>query len=98
MPFGFIAFKALNSLVFQSFDFERTWGKLFQKHVARSKFDIYVYIIWHLIVKTICQHIVFVEQLEENKNTVSFLFKKKGMYWTLIYKIVCTLNKQLAHI
>ena len=80
----FYCFQTLNSLTFQSFDFERTWWKLFQKHVVRTKFDIYVYIIWHLIVKTICQHIIVVEQLEENENTISFLFKKKGMYWTLI--------------
>jgi hypothetical protein len=31
---------------FQSFDFERTWWRLFQKHVVRSKFDIYVLLNW----------------------------------------------------
>jgi hypothetical protein len=29
---------------FQSFDFERTWWRFFQKRVVRTKFDIYVFI------------------------------------------------------
>jgi len=41
---GFIAPKTLNFLAFQSFDFESTWWKLFQKRVVRTKFDIYVFI------------------------------------------------------
>ena len=36
--------KLLNYLAFQSFDFERTWWRLFQKDVVRTKFDIYVFI------------------------------------------------------
>ena len=32
-------------LAFQSFDFDRTWWRLFQKRVVRTKFDIYVFII-----------------------------------------------------
>jgi hypothetical protein len=32
-------------LAFQSFDFVRTWWRLFQKRVVRTKFDIYVFII-----------------------------------------------------
>ena len=28
---------------FQHFDFERTWWRLFQKRVVRTKFDIYVF-------------------------------------------------------
>jgi hypothetical protein len=43
-PFGFIAPKSLNDLAFQSFDFENTWWRLFQKHVVRTKLDIYVFI------------------------------------------------------
>jgi len=42
-PFGFIAPKTLNYLAFPSFDFERTWWRLFQKRVVRTKFDIYVF-------------------------------------------------------
>jgi hypothetical protein len=34
----------LNYLAFQSFDFERTWWRLFQKWTVRTKFDIYVFI------------------------------------------------------
>jgi len=44
-PFGFIGHKALNYLAFQSFDFERTWWRLFQKRVVRTKYDIYVFIL-----------------------------------------------------
>ena len=36
--------KTLNYLAFQSFDFERTRWRLFQKRVVRTKFDIYVII------------------------------------------------------
>jgi hypothetical protein len=32
-------------LAFQSFDFVRTWWRLFQKRVVCTKFDIYVFII-----------------------------------------------------
>ena len=39
-----IAPKALHYLAFQSFYFERTWWRLFQKCVVRTKFDIYVFI------------------------------------------------------
>jgi hypothetical protein len=44
IPFGFIAPKTLIYLAFQSFDFGRTWWRLFQKRVVRTKSDIYVFI------------------------------------------------------
>jgi hypothetical protein len=44
-PFGFIAPKTWNYLVFQSFDFERTWWWLFQKGVVRAKSIIYVFLL-----------------------------------------------------
>ena len=44
MPFVFIAPKTLNYSVFQSFDFERTLWRLFQKHAVYTKLDIYVFI------------------------------------------------------
>jgi hypothetical protein len=34
----------MNYLAFQSFDFERTWWRSFQKRFVRTKFDIYVFI------------------------------------------------------
>jgi hypothetical protein len=39
-----IALKTLNYLAFQSFDFEHTWWRLFQKCVVHIKFDICVFI------------------------------------------------------
>ena len=36
--------KLLNYLAFQPPDLERTWWRLFQKRVVRTKFDIYVFI------------------------------------------------------
>ena len=43
--FGFPAPKRLLSyLAFQSFDFEGTWWRLFQKRVVRTKLDIYVFV------------------------------------------------------
>jgi hypothetical protein len=44
-PFGFIAPKSLNYLVFESFDFERTWWGLIRRRVVRTKFAIYIFII-----------------------------------------------------
>jgi hypothetical protein len=44
MPFGFIVLKIFNYLAFQSFDFERTWWKLFQKRTIGTNVDIYVFI------------------------------------------------------
>ena len=40
----FFAPKTLNYLVFQSFDFQRTWWRLVQKRVVCTKFDILVFI------------------------------------------------------
>jgi len=36
----------INYLTFLNFEFERTWWWLFHKSVARTKFDIYVFILW----------------------------------------------------
>ena len=44
-PFDLIAPKTLNYLTFQSFDFECTWWRLFQKRSVRTKFDIYTFIV-----------------------------------------------------
>jgi hypothetical protein len=43
--FGFIAPKALNFLAFQSFDFECTWWRLFQKCVVHTKS---MFLIYHI--------------------------------------------------
>ena len=52
MLFGFIAPKTFNYLVFQSFDFERTWLSLFQNRVVRTKLDIYIFITIYLFSAT----------------------------------------------
>jgi hypothetical protein len=44
-PFGFIAPKTLNYLVFESFDFERTWWGLSWRCVVHTKFVIYILIM-----------------------------------------------------
>ena len=41
--FGFFAPTILNYLAFQFFDFECSLWTLFQKHVVRTTFDIYVF-------------------------------------------------------
>jgi hypothetical protein len=41
-PLVYLLAKLLNYLAFQPFDFERTWWRLFQKRIVRTKFDIYV--------------------------------------------------------
>jgi len=48
LHFCWTSFESLNYMAFQSLDFERTWLKLFQKRVMRTKFDIYVFISWCL--------------------------------------------------
>ena len=61
---GFCCFstKFFNYLTFQSFDFERTRWRLFQKRVVRTKFDIYVCIIsacsteWEIVEKYWSSH------------------------------------------
>ena len=45
MSFGFIARKNFNYFAFQFCYFERTWWRLFQKRVVRTKLDIYDVII-----------------------------------------------------
>jgi hypothetical protein len=40
--FCFIVSKTLNYLAFQSFDFELTWWRFFQKDVVRTNCDFYV--------------------------------------------------------
>jgi hypothetical protein len=42
--YTFIAPKTLSYFAFQSFDFERTWWRFFQKRVLRTNLDIYVLI------------------------------------------------------
>jgi hypothetical protein len=44
--FGFIAPKTLNYL---TFDFERTWWRLFQKRAVRTLFDIYLFVLKQFI-------------------------------------------------
>jgi hypothetical protein len=36
---------AIKTFNYLAFDFERTWWKLLQERVVRTKFDIYVFII-----------------------------------------------------
>jgi hypothetical protein len=55
--FGFIAPKILNYLAFKSFDFERTWWRLFQKCVVHTKFDIYT-LQWYILI-TVCHWLHF---------------------------------------
>ena len=40
----FIYSRSMIQLAYQSFDFDRTRCRLFQKRVVRTKFDIYIYI------------------------------------------------------
>ena len=55
MSFGFIVPKTLNYLTFQSFCFESTWRKLFQKHVVRTRLEIYV--LFHAMKRKVEQEI-----------------------------------------
>jgi hypothetical protein len=47
-----------NYLSYQSFAFERTWWRLFQKHVMRIKVDIYIFIDQDINMQT-GLHIIF---------------------------------------
>jgi hypothetical protein len=48
IPFGFIVPKTLDYLAFQSFYFERTRRRSFQKRVVRTKFDIYLCFYYYI--------------------------------------------------
>ena len=53
----------LEYLVFQSFDFERTLWRLFQKRVVSTKLDIHVFILWNLIYNSLHVNIlVFIKK------------------------------------
>ena len=43
-PFDFITPKTLNYSTFQSFEFERTWWRLFHNRAVWAEFDTYVFI------------------------------------------------------
>ena len=47
-------------LAFQSFYFERTWWRLFQKLVVRTKFDIYVFMIQTYIQRPLTLLVVLI--------------------------------------
>jgi len=54
---GFIAPKDLKKIYFMAFlyfNFERTWWRLLQKPVARTKLDIYVFITSKCLIKCVC--------------------------------------------
>jgi len=53
----------LNYFPFQSFDVERTWWRLFQKRLVRTKFDIYVFA--HLMLNNYLDHVYFVMNIHE---------------------------------
>jgi len=43
-PLACLLLNTLNYLIFQSFDYERTFWRLYQKRIARTEFYIYVFI------------------------------------------------------
>jgi hypothetical protein len=45
-PFGFIVSETLNYVSFQSLDIDLTWLRLFQKRIACTKSDIYIFIFY----------------------------------------------------
>ena len=51
-------------MAFQSFDFERTWWRLFQKRIMRTKFDISVFIIFHAFYVR-CKYLVEIPYYNE---------------------------------
>jgi hypothetical protein len=67
--FGFIAPKIFNYMAFQSFDFERTWWRLFQKYVVGIKFDIYFFVSAFLLV--VLQLYICFLQITMNTNEYS---------------------------
>jgi hypothetical protein len=81
-------------LTFQSFDIECTWGRpLFQKHVVRNKFDIYVFIkhnsetIFNFEPKSTCQyHLSLSVRRKCTKKNPRFrvIWNNVGIVWILI--------------
>ena len=73
--------KTLNYLAFKSFDFERTWWRLFQKRIVYTKFDIYVFInatfVWSFLVQSNCRFIV----LFGDSNLHRSVWESRGSTW-----------------
>jgi hypothetical protein len=96
-PFDFIAPKTY--LAFQSFDFERTWCRLFQKRVVRTKFDIFVFILTN---NTPCRYTLwpcdmhpYNESIDCNKKTKIYIGMGKNI---LIHNRPPTVNNSLLFI
>ena len=88
--FSFIALKTLNYLTFQSFDFECTWWRLFQKHVVRIKFDIYVLLDARSRLKSHLVHIKAI--LLMGKGTLTYF---SNLYKRTINRLKTNINIHL---
>ena len=109
MTFSCIAPKALNSLTFQSFDFERTWWRLFQKRVVCTKFEIYVLLIvlqlyygvskLYELISNLCWHCSISDEYQQQ-----LCIKLKHVNWIIafirntfrLFLFISLFNKQLC--
>jgi len=76
---GFIASKTLNFLVFQSFDFVRTWLRLFQKRVMCTKFDNYVFVESFVNIKNIKNGLKYFNATFLHENDLHYVKKFAGV-------------------
>ena len=71
----------LNYLAFHPFDFERTWWKLFQKRIVRTKFDIYVFIPTKYNI-LLCKIILYTFFIIDISITDLYLFDDRNIWIT----------------
>ena len=73
-------------MAFQSFDFECTWWRLFQKRVVRTKFDIYVFITITWSIPLLVDYYLCI-----------ITFKMYQVFLMFKWKYVCTVSKLLSN-
>ena len=98
-----ISFRKLNYLAFQSFNFDRTWRRLFQKRVVRTKFDIHVLIINEKFKTEICNHLFgLLVSLSTNPHRQSrcedqYMVQFLSYLWYLLFQVQCVRSSVHSH-
>jgi hypothetical protein len=87
----------LNYLSFQSFDFERTWWRLFQKRVVRTKFNIYVFIKFFGFLFLVIAGIICID-FECGSYYCGNEFPELGYYYLFVTLPLIPITKPLPYI
>jgi hypothetical protein len=78
-------------LPFKYYDHERTWWKLLQKHVVRTKFDLYVFIRMQIDVKQQINN-------QQRVDLVMFLIPIRFCRWLLLCQDIREDHRRRCHL